>query len=111
MLLRERYLQKHLQTLRKDWRALLFAGCMSGPQIALNNASLITIELSLNQVIRAGIPVCVACFAFCLERKVPTRIGLSYLLLVTLSVMCVVFTFVCPFAIARFVWRCRRRCV
>ena len=43
-------------------------------------------------MIRAGIPVCVACFAFCLERKVPTEIGMSYLLLVTLSVMCVMFT-------------------
>ena len=43
-------------------------------------------------MIRAGIPVCVACFAFCLERKVPTEIGASYLLLVTLSVMCVMFT-------------------
>ncbi len=82
----------HLQTWRKEWRALLFIGAVNGPQIALNNASLISIELSLNQVIRAAIPVCVACFAFCLERKVPTEIGMSYLLLVTLSVMCVVFT-------------------
>jgi len=82
----------HGPTIRRDWKALLFIGFVNGPQIALNNASLVRIELSLNQVIRAGIPVCVACFAFCLERKVPTDIGTAYLLLVSLSVMCVMFT-------------------
>jgi len=92
MLFGDKYRGAHGATLRKDWRALLFIGCVNGPQIALNNASLVKIELSLNQVIRAGIPVFVACFALCLERKVPTEIGASYLLLVTLSVMCVMFT-------------------
>ena len=57
----------HAANWRKDWKALLFIGAVNGPQIALNNASLVSIELSLNQVIRAGIPVCVAAFAFCLE--------------------------------------------
>ena len=88
----ESYHGTHAANWRKYWKAFLFIGAVNGPQIALNNASLVSIELSLNQVIRAGIPVCVACFAFCLERHVPTEIGLSYLLLVTLSVMCVVFT-------------------
>jgi len=92
MMLKERYRGTHAANLRKDWKALVFIGAVNGPQIALNNASLVSIELSLNQVIRASIPVCVACFAFCLERRVPTEIGLAYLLLVTLSVMCVVFT-------------------
>eukprot|EP00325_Prymnesiales_sp_UTEX-LB-985_P006905 CAMPEP_0174707490 /NCGR_PEP_ID=MMETSP1094-20130205/9988_1 /TAXON_ID=156173 /ORGANISM="Chrysochromulina brevifilum, Strain UTEX LB 985" /LENGTH=374 /DNA_ID=CAMNT_0015905877 /DNA_START=24 /DNA_END=1148 /DNA_ORIENTATION=- len=92
MMIKEGYRGTHMSNWRKDWKALLFIGAVNGPQIALNNASLISIELSLNQVIRAGIPVCVACFAFCLERRVPTEIGLAYLLLVTLSVMCVVFT-------------------
>ena len=92
MLLCEGYKGTHAANWRKDWKALVFIGAVNGPQIALNNASLVSIELSLNQVIRAGIPVCVACFAFCLERRVPTEIGLAYLLLVTLSVMCVVFT-------------------
>ena len=92
MMLSESYHSTHAANWRKDWKAFLFIGAVNGPQIALNNASLVSIELSLNQVIRAGIPVCVACFAFCMERRVPTDIGLSYLLLVTLSVMCVVFT-------------------
>jgi drug/metabolite transporter (DMT)-like permease len=92
MFLKSGYKGTHAANLRKDWKALLVIGAVNGPAIALNNASLISIELSLNQVIRAGIPVCVACFAFCLERKVPTEIGGAYLLLVTLSVMCVVFT-------------------
>ena len=92
MLLRDGYKGSHTANWRKDWKALLFIGAVNGPQIALNNASLVSIELSLNQVIRAGIPVCVAVFAFCLERRVPTEIGASYLLLVTLSVMCVMFT-------------------
>ncbi len=92
MTLMEGYRGTHAANWRKEWKALLFIGAVNGPQIALNNASLVSIELSLNQVIRAGIPVCVACFAFCLERRVPTEIGASYLLLVTLSVMCVMFT-------------------
>ena len=92
MLLKEGYAGTHVDNWRKDWKALVFIGAVNGPQIALNNASLVSIELSLNQVIRAAIPVCVACFAFCLERRVPTEIGAAYLLLVTLSVMCVVFT-------------------
>jgi len=92
MTLMEGYRGTHAANWRKEWKALLFIGAVNGPQIALNNASLVSIELSLNQVIRAGIPVCVACFAFCLERRVPTEIGAAYLLLVTLSVMCVMFT-------------------
>ena len=92
MMLMDGYRGTHRANLRKDWKALLFIGAVNGPQIALNNASLVSIELSLNQVIRAGIPVCVACCAFCLERRVPTEIGAAYLLLVTLSVMCVMFT-------------------
>ena len=130
MLLKEGYRNTHAANWRKDWKALLFIGAVNGPQIALNNASLVSIELSLNQVIRAAIPVCVAVFAFCLvrsrpptarpasvhtihisrhihsmphfslarfslrlqERRVPTEIGAAYLLLVTLSVMCVMFT-------------------
>ena len=64
MLLMDGYRGTHLANWRKDWKALIFIGAVNGPQIALNNASLVSIELSLNQVIRAGIPVCVACFAF-----------------------------------------------
>lgn len=92
MLLKRSYRRQHGPTLRTEWRGVLFVGCMNGPQIAVNNASLVTIELSLNQVIRAGIPVCVACFAFCLERKKPTAIGAFYLMLICVSVMLTMLT-------------------
>jgi drug/metabolite transporter (DMT)-like permease len=92
MFIHNDYRGTHTTNWRRNWKALLFIGAVNGPQIALNNASLISIELSVNQVIRAAIPVCVAAFAFCLERRVPTEIGAAYLLLVTLSVMCVMFT-------------------
>ena len=114
MLLSNKYRGGHITNIKRNWRALVFIGCVNGPQIALNNASLVKIELSLNQVssdigasialtsrlahclpsrsqhpphgitlpgkrtthapicqvIRAAIPVCVAFFAFCLERRV-----------------------------------------
>lgn len=75
MTLKPKYRERHVPILKQDWKALLFVGCINGPQIAANNASLVTIELSLNQVIRATIPVCVATFALCLESKIPTVIG------------------------------------
>ena len=50
MFLADKYKSSHMNNLRKEWRALLFIGCVNGPQIALNNASLVKIELSLNQV-------------------------------------------------------------
>lgn len=92
MVLKSSYRRRHMQVISHEWRGLLFVGCMNGPQIAVNNASLVTIELSLNQVIRAAIPVCVACFAFCLERKVPTTVGGLYLMLISGSVMLVVWS-------------------
>lgn len=49
MLCHESYRGKHANVIRRDWRALFFIGLVNGPQIALNNASLVKIELSLNQ--------------------------------------------------------------
>lgn len=50
MLLTDGYRGTHLANWRKEWKALLFICAVNGPQIALNNASLVSIELSLNQV-------------------------------------------------------------
>ena len=50
MLLSNKYKGEHKKTIKKNWKAFIFIGCVNGPQIALNNASLVKIELSLNQV-------------------------------------------------------------
>lgn len=48
----EPYRQQHRPTLQKQWRGLVAIGCFLAINIALNNWSLTTITLSLNQVIR-----------------------------------------------------------
>ena len=92
MMIRRRYRDTLKEDFYGNWKGLLFLGCLNGPQIALNNASLVSIELSLNQVIRAGVPVGVACIALCIERRQPTLMGTSYLALITGSVMSVLLT-------------------
>merc|ERR550514_1864802 len=71
MLTRETYAARHASVLRNDWKGLLTIAIMNGFQIACNNASLTVMELSMNQVIRASIPVLVALLAVCIEAKVP----------------------------------------
>ena len=73
MLLNETYAARHASVLRNDWKGLLTIAVMNGVQIALNNASLTVMELSMNQVIRACIPVVVALLAVCIEGKVPSK--------------------------------------
>merc|ERR550514_745721 len=60
MLTRETYAARHATVLQNDWKGLLMIAVMNGFQIACNNASLTVMELSMNQVIRASIPVLVA---------------------------------------------------
>lgn len=66
------YVAAHAPVLRRDWRGLLTIAVMNGFQIACNNASLTVMELSMNQVIRASIPVLVALLGVCIEGKTPT---------------------------------------
>lgn len=47
-------------TLRKQWLALATIGMFNAAQIAFNNSSLLLMELPLNQVVRATMPIFVA---------------------------------------------------
>ena len=73
MLLQEGYSSRHNLVLQNDWKGLATIAVMNGFQIACNNASLTVMELSMNQVIRASIPVLVALLAVCIEGKVPAK--------------------------------------
>ncbi|KAJ1619654.1 hypothetical protein T492DRAFT_1084070 [Pavlovales sp. CCMP2436] len=83
------YRQKHSEVMesRGTLLGLVAVGLCNGLQIALNNASLIYIELSINQVIRAFIPVIVALFSVCIEYKVPDRPQAAALFGVSLGVV------------------------
>ncbi|KXZ56728.1 hypothetical protein GPECTOR_1g656 [Gonium pectorale] len=63
----------HYPTISKQWPGLMFmAGCFA-INIGLNNVSLVSISLSLNQVIRASIPVFTAIGAVVIEKRPPSR--------------------------------------
>eukprot|EP00192_Tetraselmis_astigmatica_P025118 CAMPEP_0117698506 /NCGR_PEP_ID=MMETSP0804-20121206/29794_1 /TAXON_ID=1074897 /ORGANISM="Tetraselmis astigmatica, Strain CCMP880" /LENGTH=326 /DNA_ID=CAMNT_0005512819 /DNA_START=352 /DNA_END=1329 /DNA_ORIENTATION=- len=87
MMFLQRFRSLHRPTLQKQWLGLLVIGVCFALNIGLNNTSLVTISLSLNQVIRSSLPVVVAVFAIFIERKVPTRMEMASLLLLTVGVM------------------------
>ena len=62
-------------------------GAFMSLNIALNNASLLHLSLSFNQVIRASIPVVCAACAVVVENKVPSPAEAAGLLLVAAGVM------------------------
>ncbi|PNW85405.1 hypothetical protein CHLRE_03g184850v5 [Chlamydomonas reinhardtii] len=65
--------EQHHSTLSKQWPGLLFISICFAINVGLNNVSLTTISLSLNQVIRASIPVFTAIGAVVIEKKPPNR--------------------------------------
>lgn len=87
------YRAKHVEVMESFsiLRGLAVVGLFNGLQIALNNASLMFIELSMNQVIRAFIPVIVALFSVCIEYKVPDRRQAVALFAVSIGVVIAVF--------------------
>ena len=89
MFMREEYSSKHATVLQNDWKGLAMIAVMNGVQIALNNASLTVMELSMNQVIRASVPVLVALLAVCIEHRVPSKSEIACLFVVSIGVMCV----------------------
>lgn len=91
MCLNTEYKRAHSTVLSRDWQGLLIVAVMNGFQIACNNASLTVMELSMNQVIRASIPVLVALLAVCIESKVPSRGETFCLVLISLGVMLAVW--------------------
>lgn len=74
-------------TLRAQWRGIVIVGLLNGVQIALNNSSLVVMELSLNQVVRAAMPVFVALLAVVVEGRVPTASDLACLVVISIGVM------------------------
>jgi hypothetical protein len=91
MLLNQNYLSKHASVLSNDWKGLAAIAVMTGFQIACTNASLTVMELSMNQVIRASVPVCVAIFGMCIENKIPTKGEIACLFVVSIGVMLAVW--------------------
>jgi len=91
MILNETYAARHASVLRNDWKGLLTIAIMNGFQIACNNASLTVMELSMNQVIRAAIPVLVALLAVCIENKVPSKGEVASLIVISMGVMLAVW--------------------
>merc|ERR1719161_2661284 len=91
MMLNSSYRAKHQVVLRHDWKGISAIAVMNGFQIACNNASLTVMELSMNQVIRASIPVLVALLAVCIEGKVPSKGEVVCLVIVSIGVMLAVW--------------------
>ena len=91
MLMSEKYYSQHTRVLTEDWKGLATIAVMNGVQIACNNASLTAMELSMNQVIRASIPVLVALIAVCVEHKIPSKSEIACLFVISLGVMLAVW--------------------
>ena len=91
MLLKASYRDAHREILRRNGRALFAMGIINALQIAANNASMQTIELSLNQVIRAFGPVLVSLIAVVVEGKWTTPLQTVTLIAVSCGVGLTVF--------------------
>jgi len=91
MFMKDEYTARHASVLQNDWKGLTVIAVMNGFQIACNNASLTVMELSMNQVIRASIPVMVALLAVCIEQKVPSKGELVCLVIISAGVMLAVW--------------------
>ncbi|KAF4717903.1 hypothetical protein FOZ63_013849, partial [Perkinsus olseni] len=73
--------------LRKHIWPVCAVSILNGVQLALNNASLVRIELSMNQIIRSASPVVIAILGrFILHTPKSTRLQRISLLLLTLGV-------------------------
>lgn len=91
MLLRPQYSDAHREIVGQHGRTLSLIGALNALQIAANNASLQSIELSLNQVIRAFGPVIVAVLAAGIEGKRTSAPQAAALVAVSVGVVCTVF--------------------
>ena len=91
MLTNDSYVSRHSTVLSNDWKGLAMIAVMNGFQIACNNASLTVMELSMNQIIRASIPVLVAILAVCIESKVPSSKEIVCLIVISAGVMLAVW--------------------
>lgn len=83
--------QQHDDAIRDNMWGLLFVGVFMATNISLNNASLVSMSLSLNQVIRAMIPCFTALFAVIIEKKTPSCLQTAGLIPISLGVIIAVF--------------------
>lgn len=67
------HLGEHSAVVQKQWPGLLGIAAFFSFNLGCNNISLLSISLSLNQVIRACIPVATALGATVIENKPPTK--------------------------------------
>lgn len=81
----------HENALRETWPGIVLVGLFMAVNIALNNASLVGMVLSLNQVIRASIPCFTALFAIGIEGRTPSRMQTAGLVPISLGVMVAVW--------------------
>jgi len=72
--------------LSNRWKALCLIAVLNGSQIALNNYSLVFIELSMNQVVRSMAPVVVAAIAAAIDGIVPPIHELLTIMVIAYSV-------------------------
>eukprot|EP00242_Pyramimonas_sp_CCMP2087_P007992 CAMPEP_0198197898 /NCGR_PEP_ID=MMETSP1445-20131203/1469_1 /TAXON_ID=36898 /ORGANISM="Pyramimonas sp., Strain CCMP2087" /LENGTH=279 /DNA_ID=CAMNT_0043867317 /DNA_START=233 /DNA_END=1069 /DNA_ORIENTATION=+ len=84
-------ISQHQAVLEKQWKGVALIGVFMAINIALNNASLVSMALSLNQVIRASIPCFTAVFAVFVENRFPTKLQAIGLAPISLGVMISVF--------------------
>ena len=82
--------ETHRAVVKRLWRGLFAIGTFMAVNISLNNASLLHLSLSYNQVIRASIPVVCAACSVVVEKKVPTVLEAVGLSLVAAGVMATV---------------------
>ncbi|KAK9821748.1 hypothetical protein WJX81_002035 [Elliptochloris bilobata] len=81
----------HHDVITKQWKGLACIGLFMAVNIAFNNLSLVSLSLSLNQVIRSSIPVMTALLAVVVESKVPTRFEAAALVVLCAGVMLTVW--------------------
>jgi drug/metabolite transporter (DMT)-like permease len=84
-------LPRHAETLARSWKGFVAIGLFMALNISLNNSSLVDMTLSLNQVIRASIPVFTCVLAIVVEGKKPTSAEAGALLVLTGGVMIAVW--------------------
>ncbi|KAK9906462.1 hypothetical protein WJX75_002209 [Coccomyxa subellipsoidea] len=81
----------HKKSIEKQWKGLVAIGVLMAANIAFNNSSLVNMSLSLNQIIRASIPVITAIVAVVVEHQIPGKGEAAGLLVLTGGVMLSVY--------------------
>lgn len=81
----------HIRTLKKQWKGILYIGSCMALNIAMNNMSLVSITLSLNQVIRSSLPVIACILALIIEKKVLSLHEIFSISILSLGVMIAVW--------------------